>query len=91
MVTPDKPTRKRSASDADAPTIATAAATLKSKLAGEDTTLTAPERALMEQWLTPLADAPTGHSRSAAARTATKSRGRSSDDRDSEYSSAREH
>ena len=32
-VTADKPTRKRSARDADAPTIATAAATLKSKLA----------------------------------------------------------
>jgi AcrR family transcriptional regulator len=41
-----------------APTIATAAATLQSKLAAEDTPLTAPERALMEQWLATLADAP---------------------------------
>jgi AcrR family transcriptional regulator len=57
-VTADKPTRKRSARDADAPTIATAATTLKSKLAGEDTPLTEPERALMQQWLTTLADAP---------------------------------
>jgi hypothetical protein len=39
--------------------IATAAATLKSKLAGEDTPLTEAERALMQQWLTTLADAPT--------------------------------
>src|SRR5207249_3342772 len=50
-VTPDRPTNKRSGRDADAPTIATAAATLKSKLAVEDTPLTSPERALMEQWL----------------------------------------
>jgi AcrR family transcriptional regulator len=55
----DKPTRKRSARDADAPTIATAAATLKSKLAVENTPLTAPERTLMQQWLTTLADTPT--------------------------------
>jgi AcrR family transcriptional regulator len=40
------------------PTIATAAATLSSKLAAEDTPLTAPEIALMQQWLTTLADAP---------------------------------
>jgi AcrR family transcriptional regulator len=39
------------------PTIATAAATLSSKLATEDTPLTEPERALMQQWLTTLADA----------------------------------
>jgi len=39
------------------PTIATAAATLSSKLAAEDTPLTEPERALMQQWLTTLADA----------------------------------
>lgn len=39
-------------------TMATAAATLQSKLGGEDTPLTAPERALMVQWLTTLADAP---------------------------------
>jgi AcrR family transcriptional regulator len=57
-VTADKPTNKRSRHDAHAPTIATVAATLKSKLAVEDTPLTAPERAMMEQWLTTLADAP---------------------------------
>jgi hypothetical protein len=58
-VGPDRPTGKRSARDGSAPTIATAAATLKSKLADEQTPLTPPERALMEQWLTTLADAPT--------------------------------
>jgi AcrR family transcriptional regulator len=58
-VTADRPTGKRSASEAGAPTIATAAATLKSKLAVDNTSLTAPERALMDQWLTTLADAPT--------------------------------
>jgi AcrR family transcriptional regulator len=57
-VTADRPTGKRWAADADAPTIATAAATLQGKLAVEDTPLTAPERALMDQWLTTLADAP---------------------------------
>jgi hypothetical protein len=36
--------------------LATAAAMLSSKLATEDTPLTAPERALMQQWLTTLAD-----------------------------------
>jgi hypothetical protein len=41
------------------PTIATAAATLGSKLAAEDTPLTEPERALMQQWLATLADAST--------------------------------
>ncbi len=41
-----------------APTIATAAATLSSKLAAEDTPLTGPEMALMQQWLSTLADAP---------------------------------
>lgn len=40
------------------PTIATTAATLSSKLAAGDTPLTEPERALMQQWLTTLADAP---------------------------------
>jgi hypothetical protein len=58
-VSAGKPTRKRWARDPDAPTIATAAATLNSKLALEDTALTAPERTLMQQWLTTLADAPT--------------------------------
>jgi AcrR family transcriptional regulator len=58
-VSPDRPTGKRSARDGSAPTISTAAATLKSKLADEQTPLTSPERALMEQWLTTLADAPT--------------------------------
>ena len=61
----DRP-RKR---DARAPTIATAAATLKSKLAVENTSLTAPERAVMEQWLTALAD-------SSTAAPATPRRGR---------------
>ena len=58
-VTADRPPNKRSGRDIHAPTIATAAATLKSKLAVEDTPLTTPERALMEQWLATLADAPT--------------------------------
>jgi AcrR family transcriptional regulator len=40
------------------PTIATAAATLSSRLAAEDTPLTGAETALMQQWLTTLADAP---------------------------------
>jgi AcrR family transcriptional regulator len=55
---PPTATGKRSAPDAGGPTIATAAATLQSKLAHQDTPLTAPEQALMEQWLTTLADAP---------------------------------
>src|SRR3989442_10121424 len=58
-VAADRSTGKRRARDATAPTIATAAATLKSKLAVEDTSLTAPERGLMEQWLTTLADGTT--------------------------------
>jgi AcrR family transcriptional regulator len=49
-------TSKQRAREAE-PTIATAAATLSSKLAAEDTPLTEPERALMQQWLTTLADA----------------------------------
>jgi len=58
-VVADSPsTGKRRAREASAPTLATAAATLKSKLAAEDTPLTEPERALMQQWLTTLADAP---------------------------------
>jgi AcrR family transcriptional regulator len=40
------------------PTIGTAAASLSSRLATEDTPLTGPELALMQQWLTTLADAP---------------------------------
>ena len=40
------------------PTIASAAATLSSKLAADETPLTGPEMALMQQWLTTLADAP---------------------------------
>jgi len=55
----DGSTDRRRERDAGAPTIATAAATLKSKLAVENTSLTAPERALMQQWLTALADSPT--------------------------------
>jgi hypothetical protein len=38
-------------------TIASAAATLSSRLSAEDTPLTGPEVALMQQWLTTLADA----------------------------------
>ena len=55
----DRPTGKRLAREVGTPTIATAAATLKGKLAVENAPLTAPERALMDQWLTALADAPT--------------------------------
>jgi AcrR family transcriptional regulator len=40
------------------PAIASAAATLSSRLTAEDTPLTGPEMALMQQWLTTLADAP---------------------------------
>jgi hypothetical protein len=40
------------------PTIASAAATLGSRLTAEDTPLTGPEMALMQQWLSALADAP---------------------------------
>jgi len=40
------------------PTIASAAATLSSRLTARDTPLTGPEMALMQQWLTTLADAP---------------------------------
>src|ERR1700722_13172234 len=40
------------------PTIASAAATLSSRLATEDSPLTGPETALLRQWLTTLADAP---------------------------------
>jgi AcrR family transcriptional regulator len=54
----DIPLAKRRAREAE-PTIATAAATLSSKLTTADTPLTEPERALMQQWLTTLADAPT--------------------------------
>jgi AcrR family transcriptional regulator len=39
-------------------TIGSAAATLSSRLTAEDTPLTGPEMALMQQWLTTLADAP---------------------------------
>ena len=42
------------------PTVASAAATLSSRLDAEDTPLTRPEMALMQQWLTTLADAPQG-------------------------------
>jgi len=57
-VAPPAATGKGSAPNASAPTIATAAATLQSKLSHEDTPLTAPELALMQQWLATLADAP---------------------------------
>jgi AcrR family transcriptional regulator len=58
-VPPDGPPGKRAARDGGTPTIATTAATLKSRLAVEETPLTAPELALMQQWLATLADAPT--------------------------------
>ena len=48
-------TPKRRAPAAE-PALATAAATLSSKLAAEDTPLTGPERALLQQWLSTLAD-----------------------------------
>jgi AcrR family transcriptional regulator len=50
-------TLKRRATAAE-PALATAAAMLSSKLAAEDTPLTHPELALMQQWLTTLADTP---------------------------------
>jgi len=40
------------------PTVASAATTLSSRLAAEDTPLTGPEMALLQQWLATLADAP---------------------------------
>ena len=40
------------------PTVASAAATLSSRLAAAEVPLTAPEMALMQQWLTTLADSP---------------------------------
>ena len=58
VTVPADATGNGSAGDAGEPTIATAAATLKTKLAVEETPFTAPERALMEQWLTTLADTP---------------------------------
>jgi AcrR family transcriptional regulator len=51
------PTPKRRPPAAE-PALATTAATLSSKLAAENTPLTDPERALMQQWLTTLADTP---------------------------------
>jgi hypothetical protein len=75
QVPADRTTGKRRPRDGAAPTIATAAATLQSNLAVEGTPLTAPEQALMEQWLTTLADA-TNHDRTryAAAPTTTQRR-----------------
>jgi AcrR family transcriptional regulator len=51
------PAPKRRAAAAE-PALATTAATLSSKLAAQDTPLTDPERALMQQWLITLADTP---------------------------------
>jgi AcrR family transcriptional regulator len=51
------PTPNRGAAAAE-PALAIAAAMLSSKLAAQDTPLTGPERALMQQWLTTLADTP---------------------------------
>jgi AcrR family transcriptional regulator len=50
------PTRHRREGEGSGPTAAAAAATLKSKLAVEDSPLTAPEQELMQQWLTAIAD-----------------------------------
>jgi len=76
-VTPDSPsTGKRRTQATSAPTIATAASTLKSKLALEETPLTAPEQALMEQWLTTLADAPTAAPATPRGRPQRKRRAR---------------
>jgi AcrR family transcriptional regulator len=58
-VAPGAPTTsKRRVRHESGPTLATAAATLKSKVATEDTPLTQPEQALLQQWLTALADRP---------------------------------
>jgi hypothetical protein len=75
-VADDGSTGKGRASDADTPSIATAAATLKSKLAHEETPLTAPERALMGQWLTtfPTHQRPRCANRDGTARGARKDR-----------------
>jgi AcrR family transcriptional regulator len=75
-VPPAKPTGKRTSRDASVPTIATAASTLKSRLDVEHAPLTAPERALMGQWLTTLADAPTAAPAITRRRRATDTRGR---------------
>jgi len=53
------PSRSGRTPGTSGPTIATTAATLKTKLTVEHTPLTVPERELMQQWLTTLADAPT--------------------------------
>src|SRR5712671_5162505 len=54
----DAASRSRQRERGAEPTIATAAATLSGGLAAEDAPLTGPEMALMQQWLTTLADAP---------------------------------
>ena len=48
------------------PTVASAAATLSSRLATENTPLTRPEMALMQQWLSTLAPPPGWAARAAA-------------------------
>jgi AcrR family transcriptional regulator len=57
-VAPGSPKSKGRARDESGPTLATAAATLKIKVANEDTPLTQAEQALLQQWLTALADKP---------------------------------
>ena len=57
-VPPGTPSSAHSPEREAEPTIASAAATLSSRLTAEDTSLTGPEMALMQQWLTTLADAP---------------------------------
>src|SRR6266404_2498545 len=53
------PVGKRCVRATSEPSLATTAATLESKLAVEETPLTAPETALIRQWLSTLADAAT--------------------------------
>jgi AcrR family transcriptional regulator len=58
-VAPGAPTAsKRRVRDESGPTLATAAATLQSKVASEHTPLTEAEQALLQQWLAVLADTP---------------------------------
>jgi hypothetical protein len=59
---------------------------LKSRLAVEETPLTAPERALMEQWLENLADAPTA-APATARRPPQRKRKEGSDDHGSGHPS----
>lgn len=56
---PDAPaSKRRKQTNSPQPTLASTAATLQSKLAHQPTPLTEAEQALMQQWLSTLADAP---------------------------------